>query len=387
MPAKEGPILQFTLPIPFLLAGLWGLVWLKAYLARSPEWVEVGPDGLRWRKQGKETTASWNDIHELYRHDQYVFHVGEQPSEWHRRARRTPPLSRRQPTRRRATPLLTTIEPRVTILLHMAAGEPARLTRWLGRRSGQRFRSSFCPRGLTMWRLTYSLVVIGIEALLLAAPVLGNAKSPSGTENPVINSEQFHERLLAIAQSYPLYGRLDANPLWAPVDCRAPVGTAHVSASKDTGTHGQKLYSLFVKQPDVYLDLAKQSPVGQVIIKESWVPELVKDPAKAPQAVVSRTLKVRTEDGKSVKEVRDHFPPYAQQDGKLYHAARQGDLFIMYKLDPATSDTDQGWVYGTVTVEGRKVTSAGRVASCMGCHQQAGKDRLFGLKAWAGARK
>ena len=67
-----------------------------------------------------------------------------------------------------------------------------------------------------MWRLTYSLVVIGIEALLLAAPVLGDAKSPSGTENPVINSEQFHERLLAIAQSYPLYGRLEATPLWAP---------------------------------------------------------------------------------------------------------------------------------------------------------------------------
>lgn len=85
--AREGrPILHFTVPIPFLLAGLWGLVWLKAYLARSPEWVEVGPDGLRWRKQGKETTASWDDVHELYRHHQYVFHVGEQPTEWHRRA-------------------------------------------------------------------------------------------------------------------------------------------------------------------------------------------------------------------------------------------------------------------------------------------------------------
>ncbi len=238
-----------------------------------------------------------------------------------------------------------------------------------------------------MWRLTSTLVVIGIGALVLAAPVLGDAKAPSGTETPALNSEQFHERLLAIAQAYPLYGRLDANPRWAPTYCRAPLATAHLSASKDTGTHGQKLYSLFVKQPDVYLDLAKQSPIGQVIIKESWVPELVREPAKAPQQVLSRTLKVRTEDGKTVKEVQDRFLPYAQKDAKLYHAARQSDLFIMYKLDPATPDTDQGWVYGTVTVDGRKVTSAGRVASCMGCHQQAGKDRLFGVKALAGARK
>jgi hypothetical protein len=113
-----------------------------------------------------------------------------------------------------------------------------------------------------MSRLTYSLVVIGIGAWLVTAPVLGDAKPPSETEAPAINSEQFHERLLTIAQSYPLYGRLDANVRWAPTRCLAPLATAHVSASKDTGTHGQKLYSLFVKQPDAYLDLPKQSPVG-----------------------------------------------------------------------------------------------------------------------------
>lgn len=236
-----------------------------------------------------------------------------------------------------------------------------------------------------MWRLTYCLVAIGVGALLAAA--IGDAKSPSGTETRAVNSEQFHDRLLAIAQSYPLYGRLDANLHLALADCRVPVAAARISASKDTGTHGQKLYSLFVKQQDAYLDTSKHSSVGQVIIKESWVPKLVTDPAKAPQQELSRTLKVRTEDGKSVKEVQDRFLPYAQKDAELYHAARQSDLFIMYKLDPATPNTDQGWVYGTVTADGRKVTSAGRVASCMGCHQQAGKDRLFGVKALLGARK
>jgi hypothetical protein len=38
-----------------------------------------------------------------------------------------------------------------------------------------------------------------------------------------------------------------------------------------------------------------------------------------------------------------------------------------------------GWVYGTVAPDGT-VTSAGRVASCMGCHTPSAKhERLFGL--------
>jgi hypothetical protein len=52
----------------------------------------------------------------------------------------------------------------------------------------------------------------------------------------------------------------------------------------------------------------------------------------------------------------------------------------MFKLDPKTPGTDEGWVYGTVTADGKTVTSAGRVASRMKCHQEAPHDRLFGLK-------
>ena len=35
-------------------------------------------------------------------------------------------------------------------------------------------------------------------------------------------------------------------------------------------------------------------------------------------------------------------------------------------------------MYGTVTADGKKVTSAGRVASCMKCHETKA-TRLFGL--------
>jgi hypothetical protein len=51
----------------------------------------------------------------------------------------------------------------------------------------------------------------------------------------------------------------------------------------------------------------------------------------------------------------------------------------MFKVDPKTKDTDNGWVYGTVTADGKKVTSSGKVESCMKCHQDAPHDRVFGL--------
>ena len=42
--------------------------------------------------------------------------------------------------------------------------------------------------------------------------------------------------------------------------------------------------------------------------------------------------------------------------------------------------TDAGWIYGTLTPDGKTVTSAGRVQRCMDCHDVAPHDRLFGLQ-------
>jgi len=74
----------------------------------------------------------------------------------------------------------------------------------------------------------------------------------------------------------------------------------------------------------------------------------------------------------------DHFIPYAFFDGKHYKIKEKSGLFIMFKMDPKTPETDQGWVYGTVTADGKQVISAGRVVSCMRCHERAPNDRLFG---------
>jgi len=53
-------------------------------------------------------------------------------------------------------------------------------------------------------------------------------------------------------------------------------------------------------------------------------------------------------------------------------------VYVMTKVG-AGDGTDAGWIYGTVTADGT-VTSAGKVASCIGCHEGAPHERLFGLQ-------
>jgi hypothetical protein len=208
----------------------------------------------------------------------------------------------------------------------------------------------------------------------LAALMLSSAGA-AGDDAPARPGEQFHARLLEIARTYKSYRHVDfAEAAWAPTDCRAPIpyrdfrpGEARPSASKDTDTHGQKLYFLFARNRDAYLNAAaKPQAEGQVIVKESWTP------------------KESTEDERTkfiAKEFKG-YPngiPFARKDGKVYRTDKQGDLFIMFKTAADKENTDHGWVYGTVTPDGKMATSAGRVESCMRCHKAAQHDRLFGL--------
>jgi hypothetical protein len=200
----------------------------------------------------------------------------------------------------------------------------------------------------------------------------------------------FQTQLLDIAATYESYGRFSTRPRYAiaacmpiPVISRPPLGPL-LSGSDDPYTHGRKLYYLFVKDAAAfapyntvgYEGVTGPSPVGQVVVKESWLPEEVKNGAMQLEPV-TRTYKVRV--GKGFEERQDKFLPFAQQDGHSYRAKEKWALFIMYKLEPKTPGTDEGWVYGTVTADGKKVTGAGRIESCMGCHRDAPHDRLFGL--------
>ena len=211
------------------------------------------------------------------------------------------------------------------------------------------------------------------------------------TERERVAIETIESRsLLAAAADYRAWGRVDDEMRWAPMMCRQTLpGLARFSASKDATTHGQKLYSLFARKHSEYLAAAERRPssVGQVVVKESWVPEEVTDPKELPggQGDVDYTKVIRMPSPRAgaprgpESAWEDLFYPFARQGDKVFRAARQAALFVMMKLDPRTPDTDAGWVYATLTPDGKTVTSAGKIESCMHCHRAAMTDRLFGL--------
>jgi hypothetical protein len=190
----------------------------------------------------------------------------------------------------------------------------------------------------------------------------------------------FEKELLAIAGNYRQWDRVSDYANWAPTLCRIPprVGAQH-SRSEDDATHGRKLYFLFAKDAAAYkqmpfLDLEEADArdamarklTGQVVVKESWLP------VEVPLDSVPK-IKPKTVDGHVI-------PADYAIDGE--HAFRTGaaaGLFVMLKLDPGTPGTDQGWVYGTLTADGRTVTASGRLTSCMECHESARHERLFGM--------
>jgi hypothetical protein len=191
----------------------------------------------------------------------------------------------------------------------------------------------------------------------------GSGGGPSDASAPLA----FEAETLAIAGEYLTWGRVDDELRWAPFLCRQPLpGIARPSESTDDATHGGKLYSVFAKLHSAY---PNGPHTGQAVVKQSWKTE----PVTGQDASFSPGTWRPDSDG------GDHFYPYAKKDGVVYRATEPAGLFIMFKVDPATHDTDEGWVYATVSPAGQ-LTSSGRVAACMGCHEtSATHERLFGV--------
>lgn len=200
------------------------------------------------------------------------------------------------------------------------------------------------------------LRIAGLGVIVLAsagAALWFNRGAPADTE----------QKLLRIAEQYTAWSRVSDRANWAPADCimRPPAGVL-VSESRDDATHGHKLYHLFARDGQSYQWLGggsdsanRQSPVGQVLVKEAWTPI----PVDSSSATPFDSAEV-TSDGR-------------------YRTGERAGLFVMLKLDPRTPGTDQGWVYATLDATGQRVLAAGRVESCMKCHAAAPYDRLFGL--------
>jgi hypothetical protein len=215
---------------------------------------------------------------------------------------------------------------------------------------------------------------VGGAVLWIGSVVLGAC---GGTESRPIRTsgtgdaldERFVESLRAAADDYLAWGRVDEQPNVAPELCAAPAprdpnDSVRLSSAGDGSPHGRKLYYLYAKDRAAYRALGVDAgtgaalPVGFTVVKEAFTPRsTTKDAAAgAPRGFV------------------EHDGAYLVPD------ARAG-LFIMTKVgDAAKPGTDEGWIYGTVAADGA-VTSAGQVASCMGCHVgEATHERLFGVR-------
>ncbi len=228
-----------------------------------------------------------------------------------------------------------------------------------------------------LWAVAFG-IVLGLAGCVETQP----EEKPAGANTPPVvkdvTLDPFRDRLLQIAGEYKSYGQADQTLRLGWVYCWAPqrdIPNLRLSASGDSTTHGRKFYFMYAKQvwdsrsqgwiPGSYTCFpGKTAPVGQVIVKQSWVPEVVTEgasPSDEEQLAKGLPLGI------------------VKRDGKSYRAARQGELFVMFKVDPATPESDNGWVYGTVSADAKSVLSVGRIESCMSCHQKAPHDRLFGL--------
>ncbi len=183
----------------------------------------------------------------------------------------------------------------------------------------------------------------------------------------VANDPRWHATLRAIAGGYTSWGRVDDQMRWAPTLCAMPrPARARISASSDTGTHGRKLYTLYAKDPAAYGAQKSYTPapavaglesIVQVVVKEAFVPVETARPDR------------------SMGMGGELMP--AEHGGKTYVPGDPLGIYVLFQPKSA-ADTDAGWVYGTVSADLTTVTSAGKVASCMGCHQKL-PGRLFGL--------
>ncbi len=195
------------------------------------------------------------------------------------------------------------------------------------------------------------------------AVVENPSKAPEKSSATVSLDARFEKQLLAVGKDYASYRKIGETPGWASLWCDAPrrgeqLRDPILSASADEATHGRKMYFLWAKDETAYLkadDGGKVvQPVGQAIVKESYHP---------------------------VESARPGFSePRTTRNGKTYTLGEKFALFVMLKLDPATEGTDDGWVYATLTPDGKTVTSSGIIKSCAGCHQDCAADRMFGYK-------
>ncbi len=176
-----------------------------------------------------------------------------------------------------------------------------------------------------------------------------------------------------------------------------------MSAAPDGSPHGRTLYTLYARDEDAYLAMSFRwlferptapgtpssepiiNPVGQVVVKQAFTPE----PADELRARYD-AWQGRSWNADEAAQWRDVGSCALGDDGHLYRAGPLAALFVMLKLEPGTPGTDNGWVYATIAPDLTTITSMGAIESCVQCHQQTDRDRLYGGRnswpeRWPGA--
>jgi hypothetical protein len=181
------------------------------------------------------------------------------------------------------------------------------------------------------------------------------------------------------AAHYRDWGRVDEKPNIAPELCRLPSGDDFGVASQvrtsRAGPHKDKLYYLWASGRNAYLSLGHRKaplPVGFAVVKQSFSSK----PVHGEPPVAAK------DDPYSFRDVPP-IPWLQAADGKRLQIDQPRGLFVMAKVGERDG-ADRGWIYGTVAPDGT-VTSAGRVKQCMGCHESAKHERLFGMLMADGA--
>lgn len=225
------------------------------------------------------------------------------------------------------------------------------------------------------------LIVLALSAAACGRTPAEDAQQGRGSPDrpapvAVTNDERFHDALRAAVADYGSFGEVDDIMRWVPGLCRMVQLDIHVSRSPDKATHGDKLFWMFAKDRQAYVDCAQRDqPVGQILVKEAWASRPATPEEVEHARAVSRGQYAPAED----KRMRSITHRTLERDGAHYTADRVKGLYVMRRLAADTPGTDAGWIYGTLAPDGRTVTSAGRVASCMRCHAEAPRDRMFGL--------
>ena len=216
--------------------------------------------------------------------------------------------------------------------------------------------------------LLLMVVSIFVAAYLLVSYERSRQRDAAVKRNASESKSAAYEKtLLEIAAKYQSYSLVRPEIEMAALDCAPDVQGSRValSQSDDTETHGRKLYYLFAANQQAYRQASEQkSPVGQVLVKESW------------EAVETDDEDFwRTSKHAGGAEVFSK----VSYDGRTFAPGKKRELFVMLKLPAETPNTDRGWIYGVVSADGSKVVESGKLQNCMGCHKEAGADRLFGV--------